>query len=209
VTPAGSSSGATERARAGPRVRSTVPPSGSVPPVRHPDAPAPGTVLSQHYAHCFGCGDRHPTGLHLHVTVADGVAVTGQFTVTPDHQGAPGLAHGGLLTAAFDEVLGSLMWLLRVPSVTARLETDFLRPVPVGSTLFIDAMASAVKGRQVFTEAVGRLGGTTGDVAVRARALFVQVDIGHFTSHGRQEEIEAVRRDPTLHRTSEAFEVNP
>jgi acyl-coenzyme A thioesterase PaaI-like protein len=145
----------------------------------------------------------------MHVTVGEGVAVTGQFTVTPDHQGAPGLAHGGLLTAAFDEVLGSLMWLLRVPAVTARLETDFLRPVPVDTTLYIDATVAAVKGRQVFTEAVGRLGGTAGEVAVRARALFVQVSIDHFTSHGRADEIEAVRRDPTLHRTSEAFEVNP
>jgi hypothetical protein len=39
--------------------------------------------------------------------------------------------------------------------------------------------------------------------------LFVQVDIAHFTSHGRPEDIDAVRRDPSLHRTSEAFEVNP
>ena len=191
------------------RVRSTVPPEDAPAPARHPDAPEPGTVLDSHYAHCFGCGERHPTGLHMHVTVGEEVAVTGEFVVTADHQGAPGLAHGGLLTAAFDEALGSLMWLLRTPAVTARLETDFLRPVPVGSTLHITAHASAVHGRKVFTEAIGRLGGADGEPAVRARALFVQVDIAHFTSHGRAEEIDAVRRDPDLHRTSEAFEVNP
>jgi acyl-coenzyme A thioesterase PaaI-like protein len=145
----------------------------------------------------------------MRVTVGEDVAVTGEFVVTADHQGAPGLAHGGLLTAAFDEALGSLMWLLRTPAVTARVETDFLRPVPVGSTLHITAHASAVLGRKVFTEAIGRLGGPDGEPAVRARALFVQVDIAHFTSHGRAEDIDAVRRDPSLHRTSEAFEVNP
>jgi acyl-coenzyme A thioesterase PaaI-like protein len=193
----------------GSRTRSTVPPADAAPPARHPDAPAPGTVLDPHYARCFGCGERHPTGLHLRVTVGDGVTVTGEFVVTEDHQGAPGLAHGGLLTAAFDEALGSLMWLLRTPTVTARLETDFLRPVPVGSTLHIVAVASAVKGRKVFAEAVGRLGGPDGEIAVRARALFVQVELAHFTAHGRAEDIEAVRRDPSLHRTNEAFEVNP
>jgi acyl-coenzyme A thioesterase PaaI-like protein len=145
----------------------------------------------------------------MRVTVGEGVAVTGEFVVTADHQGAPGLAHGGLLTAAFDEAQGMLMWLLRSPAVTARVETDFLRPVPVGSTLHIAARASAIKGRKVFTEAIGRLGGPDGETAVRARALFVQVDIAHFTSHGRPEDIDAVRRDPSLHRTSEAFEVNP
>jgi acyl-coenzyme A thioesterase PaaI-like protein len=189
--------------------RSTAPPEDAPQPRRHPDAPDPGTILDSHYANCFGCGERHPTGLHMQVTVGEEVAVTGEFVVTADHQGAPGLAHGGLLTAAFDEALGSLMWLLRTPAVTARLETDFLRPVPVGSTLHITARASAVHGRKVFTEAVGRLGGADGEPVLRARALFVQVDIAHFTSYGRAEEIEAVRQDPSLHRTSEAFEVNP
>ena len=98
----------------------------------------------------------------MHVTAGEGVSITGEFVVTADHQGAPGLAHGGLLTAAFDETLGMLMWLLRTPAVTARLETDFHLPVPVGSTLHIAAHASAVRGRKVFTEAVGRLGGPDG-----------------------------------------------
>ncbi|MEY2823137.1 MAG: hypothetical protein RLZZ485_773 [Actinomycetota bacterium] len=35
--------------------------------------------------------------------------LTGQFVVTDQHQGAPGLAHGGLLALAFDEALGKLM----------------------------------------------------------------------------------------------------
>ena len=80
----------------------------------------PGTVLDSHYAHCFGCGERHPTGLHMRVTAGEGVSLTGEFVVTADHQGAPGLAHGGLLTAAFDETLGMLMWLLRTPAGPGR-----------------------------------------------------------------------------------------
>ena len=145
----------------------------------------------------------------MHVTAGEGVSLTGEFVVTADHQGAPGLAHGGLLTAAFDETLGMLMWLLRTPAVTARLETDFRRPVPVGSTLHIAAHASAVQGRKVFTEAVGRLGGPDGPLAVRARALFVQVAVAHFTRTGgpRTSTPYDVTRACTA--ASEAFEVNP
>jgi acyl-coenzyme A thioesterase PaaI-like protein len=184
-------------------------PDTALPAVKHPEAPLPGTRLEPHYAHCFGCGDRHPTGLHLHVTAGEGVAVTGRFAVTPDHQGAPGLAHGGLLAAAFDEALSSLMWLLRKPAVTARLETDFLRPVPVGATLHIHAWCVGVEGRKVYVRAAGRLNAPDGPLAVRASALFVQVDLEHFTSHGRTQELDAVREDPSLHSSPESFEVNP
>ncbi len=75
-----------------------------------------------------------------------GLDLTGKFTVTENHQGAPGLAHGGLLSLAFDEALGKLMWLIRTPAVTGRLETDFLMPVPMGRTLYIDAKITGQAG---------------------------------------------------------------
>ena len=87
------------------RVASTTPPEGSVIPERHPLAPATGTKVPSHYGHCFGCGELHPTGLHLVAHVGEGATITAEFTVTENHQGAPGLAHGGLLSLAFDEAL--------------------------------------------------------------------------------------------------------
>ncbi len=177
---------------------------------RHPDAPAPGEQISSHYHRCFGCGDDHPTGMHMHVTAGDGLTITASFAVTEDHQGAPGLAHGGVLTAAFDEALGSLAWLLRKPMVTGRLETDFLRPVPVGTTLSILARVDAVAGRKIYTSAVGRLGGPGGRVAVRATAVFVTVGMEHFLEHGRSEEVTAaLNREDVRAAARRAFDVNP
>lgn len=191
------------------RLPSTEPPPGAGLPTRHPDAPAPGSGVGSHYAHCFGCGERHPTGLQMRVVAEEGLAMTGVFVVTGDHQGAPGLAHGGLLAAAFDEALGSLIWLLQRPAVTARLETDYLLPVPVGSTLHISARVTGVDGRKVYTAAEGCLGDAGGPVAVRASALFVQVGMEHFVTHARPAELDAIRRDPALHRGVRDFEVNP
>lgn len=123
------------------------------------------------------------------MTAGPGLTVMGQFTVGAYHQGAPGLAHGGLLSAAIDEILGSLNWLLDGPAVTARLECDFRRPVPVGSILHILAEVVGVKGRKVFTRAIGRLDAPDGPVAISAAALFVQVPLQHFVDHGRPEHI--------------------
>ncbi|MDX3574773.1 PaaI family thioesterase [Streptomyces bobili] len=185
------------------------PPAGAVKPVRHPDAPAPGELLGAHYEHCFGCGGGQSHGLHLEARAGEGVTVTAEFTVQAAHQGAPGLAHGGVLATALDETLGSLNWLLRTIAVTGRLETDFARPVPVGTTLHLEAEVTAVAGRKIYSTATGRIGGPAGPVAVRADALFVEVDVKHFVEHGRQAEIDAAMSDPDQVRRTRAFEVNP
>ncbi|MEV5431819.1 PaaI family thioesterase [Streptomyces sp. NPDC052701] len=185
------------------------PPADAVAPVRHPEAPAPGELLGAHYGRCFGCGGEQPHGLHLEARAGEGVSLTAEFTVQPAHQGAPGLAHGGVLATALDETLGSLNWLLRTIAVTGRLETDFVRPVPVGTTLFLQARVTAVAGRKIYSTATGRVGGPDGPVAVRADALFVAVGVDHFIDHGRTEEIQAAMNDPDQVRRARAFEVNP
>ena len=168
----------------------TSPPADAVLPMRSAQAPAPGQAIPSHYRWCIGCGSDHPTGLHMRITAEEGVRVTGTFTVTEHHQGAPGLAHGGLLTLALDEILGSLNWLLDGPAVTGRLEVDFRRPVPVGSTLYIEADVVGVKGRKVFTRGVGRLGDPQGPIAISAAALFIQVPLQHFVDNGTAEQVQ-------------------
>lgn len=176
--------------------------------MRHPGAPEPGTVLGTHYDQCFGCGGQ-PHGLRLEARAGEGVGVTAEFTVRPAHQGAPGLAHGGVLATALDETLGSLNRLLRVIAVTGHLATDFVRPVPVGTVLHLQARCTAVHGRKIYSSAVGRLGGPGGPVAVRAEALFIEVPVKHFTDNGRDEDIRAVMEDPDKMKVTRAFEVNP
>jgi acyl-coenzyme A thioesterase PaaI-like protein len=192
------------------RVPSTVPPEDATIPARHPLAPAAGTTIPSHFAHCFGCGELHPTGLHITATAGEGQDLTATFTVTRDHQGAPGLAHGGLLTLAFDEVFGKLMWLLRAPAVTARLETDFVAPVPVGSTLFIKARIIGQANRKVYSSAEGYLDGPDGKLAMRASALYVIVPMQHFLDNAPKEFIDHVKENPELLSfVDPEFEINP
>jgi acyl-coenzyme A thioesterase PaaI-like protein len=168
-----------------------------------PDPPADvvvGDKIGPHYAKCFGCGPDHPTGLHLETVIGEGASVTAEFTVGEGHQGAPGLAHGGVLSAAMDEAMGSVAWLLRKPYVTGRLETDFLLPVPVGTTLHIRTRCTGVSGRKAYLEAEARMGGADGPLAVRGAALFIEVRLEHFSEHGK-----GAAKPADIH----DFEVNP
>ena len=192
------------------RVASTTPPAGAEIPIRHPESPATGSQLPSHFKHCFGCGDLHPTGLHLVAHVGEGLNINAEFTVTENHQGAPGLAHGGLLALAFDEALGKLMWLLRAPAVTARLETDFLAPVPIGTTLFITARITGQQGRKVYSEAEGRLNSADGAIAVRAASLFVIVPMKHFLENAPADYLAAIKSSPGLLTfVDPEFNINP
>ena len=192
------------------RVASTSAPDGAMIPQRHPKAPPIGSQIPSHFGHCFGCGELHPTGLHLVAHAGNGVDLTAEFTVTENHQGAPGLAHGGLLSLAFDEALGKLMWLLRAPAVTARLETDFLRPVPMGSTLHISARITGQVSRKVYCEAEGRLNSVDGELAVKAAALFVIVPMNHFLDNAPKEYLDYISKHPELLAfVDPEFEINP
>ena len=142
--------------------------------------------------------------------VGNGMDITAEFVVSENHQGAPGLAHGGLLSLAFDEALGKLMWLLRAPAVTARLETDFIKPVPMGSKLFITAEITGQVNRKVYCSAVGRLNSPDGDIAVRAAALYVIVPMTHFLQNAPADYLQAIAKTPeVLAFVDPNFDINP
>ncbi len=219
-------------------------PLGTLAPLTLPDdlqpavlaagAPPAGTVLGQHYSGCYGCGDRQSGGLHLWVRVGEGVSVIARFTVTAAHEGSAGLAHGGLLTAALDETQAALMWLLQVPAVTARLETDFLAPVPVGSVVHLEARCLGVADRKIYTAARawltngdltgGELSGDENDdqnyaepgpgaeLVLRSSALFVAVPVAHFTAYAEAEVVEAALNRPAVappDQVADQMKVNP
>jgi acyl-coenzyme A thioesterase PaaI-like protein len=190
----------------------TTPPPGAEIPPRHVEAPSPGALIPSHYHRCFGCGVDHATGLHLVTTAGEGLDVVSRFEVTEHHQGAPGLAHGGVLTAAFDETMSALNHLLYRPAVTGRLEIDFRRPVPVGSVLIVRARVVGVAGRKTYTWAEGRFESESEDpgaLAVRAAAVFISVGLEHFTTHGRDADLKHAATRSEVAESAVQFEVNP
>lgn len=189
--------------------KGTVPPERAIMPERSAAAPAPGETVPSHYRWCLGCGSDHPNGLHLQVVAGEGMTMNCQLVVTEFHQGAPGLAHGGMMATAMDEAMGVLHRLLGIPAVTAHLEIDYRSPVPVGSVLHIATRIAGALGRKIYTEGTARIGSPDGPVAVNAAALFVQVPLEHFLTYAAPEQLAAAIEDRKNGGPSWVAEVNP
>ena len=155
-------------------------PADAVSPVRGASAPPAGTALANHYDGCFACGSDHPDGLHLAATAGAGVDVTTRVRLTHAHQGAPGLAHGGILAATMDETLGFLLWMLETVAVTAKLETQYRKPVPVDSDVHGRGRCTGVAGRKIYTYGTLHLGAPDGPLVAEASGLFIAVGAEHF-----------------------------
>jgi hypothetical protein len=113
--------------------------------------------VAEHGEGCFGCGPANPLGLKLEWERIEG-GVSGCFLVKPDHQGADGVAHPGVLTAALEEAM-----VLAAGSRPRRAEISLGEAsAPVGSSVAVVAwleddgtVAAAASGErgEMFAEA--------------------------------------------------------
>ncbi|WP_079681782.1 PaaI family thioesterase [Mycobacteroides abscessus] len=98
------------------------------------------------------------------------------------HAGAPGLAHGGAIAAACDDLFGFTLWIAGTPAVTRDLAVGYLRPVPLYQSHRIVARVDDHEGRTLHVSATGT--GHDGVVRFTATATFIAVDAEHFAAHG-------------------------
>ena len=122
---------------------------------------------------CFVCGAENPIGLHLDFWM-DGEQVWTEFTPRPEHQGWPGVLHGGLMATLLDETMGRAAALKGLWMVTAKMELTYRKPVPLGQPLKITASIEQMRGSRMMT-AVGHLLLPDGSVAVEARGIYLRI----------------------------------
>ena len=121
---------------------------------------------------CFGCSPKNPIGLKMKFT-EEGDICRSVFTSTREHEGWPGIMHGGILTTLLDEVMGNWLWFREIVAMTVELNVKFSKPVPIGQTITIEGKQDERKGRVIMLE--GQILLPDGTVAVKANAKFIQV----------------------------------
>ncbi len=137
-----------------------------------------GEVLPPHYPTCLGCGPDAEHGFHLSAR-RDGDDVVARHVFTAAQSGGPGIAHGGAVATVVDDLLGYLLYVVRKPGVTRKLEVEYLKPVLVDATYEVRGRVDSVDGRKVWVSCEGT--DAAGVVCFRGTGLFLEVPLSHFT----------------------------
>ncbi len=117
---------------------------------------------------CFVCGLQNPHGLKA-AFYDDGVdTVRCLYTIPAEYQGYPGVAHGGVVAAILDEVVGRAA-MIGDPNhfmMTVKMEVKYRQPVPVEVPLTL--IGKRVKARGRLMVATGEVRLPNGQVAAEA-----------------------------------------
>lgn len=140
-------------------------------PVRLKDAPV-GVTPNYHGRGCFGC--QSPEGLQVKVEFHEGLTATGRFFADPKFEGGPMVLHGGMLSLAFDETMGTSTRLVTPTAVTGTLEVSYYRPALVNQEIRIEACVEGTLRRKTYVSATAY--DCHGETLATARAVFISVD---------------------------------
>ena len=147
------------------------------------------STYGERFQYCWGCGPKNEEGLHLK-SYPSGDGESCIATVVPDDMYTGGVPHnlfGGMIATLFDcHGTASAAWFahrekgldLRSDTVigrfiTAHLEVDFKKPVPMGEEIKITARAEEIGERKVIVamemEAAGEIRAAAKMVAVAVK----------------------------------------
>lgn len=122
---------------------------------------------------CFACGLENPIGLKMAFYEDDKGRVVAEFTPGDEHQGYPGVVHGGIVAALLDEVLGRVAIAAERWMVTARINIRFRRPIPLGETLTV--MGEELGWKKRLLEAQGQIRLANGQIGAEATGTFIEI----------------------------------
>ena len=126
-------------------------------------------VLEPH--NCFACGSLNTHGIQLELHAGDGRCWT-ELELDRRFEGWEGIAHGGIVSTILDEVMAWALVDNDSWGVTARMQVEFKRPVPIGRRIRGEGRVVEVRRRIVRAEGV-LLDAADGTVLATAEGTFV------------------------------------
>jgi acyl-coenzyme A thioesterase PaaI-like protein len=130
----------------------------------------------QRFSDSIVAGAANPMGLAAQLW-RDGDVACMQVTLGKAFEGAPGRAHGGVVAALLDEVMGLMNMIHGAMAYTAQLDISYLAPTPVGEPIIARAWLARQDGRKQFVEATLHADQL---LVARAKALFISIDRSTF-----------------------------
>ena len=149
---------------------------------------APENLTPLHHTaqnRCFGCGEANPTGMHLEFFVAEDGSVVCLPVIPDSFEGPPGYVHGGIIATLLDEAMSKAVRVRGHTAMTRQMDVEYLRPVPSGAPIRIEARLVRSEGRKHWTEA--KILNAHKVTLAAGKGLFVEVRASRMTA-GRPED---------------------
>jgi uncharacterized protein (TIGR00369 family) len=124
---------------------------------------------------CFVCGVDNPVGLRVRFAPHGAQGSMARYTAPAEHAGWDGILHGGVIFALMDEALGWSLYFQNIAAVTARVETRFHRPIPVGASLIVTARVTKQRRRVFEAHAEIRTDGSGNTLLAEAAAVMCAI----------------------------------
>ena len=138
------------------------------------EAPPDDGMEMSHFPECVVSGPANPMGMSISVR-RDGEEAVADFNLGAAFEGAPRRAHGGVVAAIFDDVMGYVLVLHRTPAFTGRLTVNYRAPVPMGADMTVRARLQQRSGRKLSMTAEMRLADEPETVICDAEGLFIAI----------------------------------
>src|SRR6266699_133125 len=124
--------------------------------------------------HCFGCGGANDSGMRLTFELDETTKrATGKFILGSRYARGAGFAHGGVIAILLDEAMGKISKLTEERAVTAELNIEYRKPVPVDTEITVAGWQEEEKGRNRFR--VAEIHAADGTLLARGRGRFVVI----------------------------------
>jgi acyl-coenzyme A thioesterase PaaI-like protein len=140
------------------------------------ESPPPEGGPMRHFPECVVSGDANPLGIAMEPR-RQGDTVVADVRLGAAFEGAPERAHGGVVAAIFDDVMGYVLLLERQPAYTGELTVRYLAPVPIGKDLSVRAWLRERAGRKLWLAAEMH---HDGKLLGEAEAVFIAIPPDRF-----------------------------
>jgi len=133
---------------------------------------------------CVVCGEKNPFSLLTRFFETEDDYVVGELTAKDHHQSYPGRMHGGMISAVIDEVIGRAVQIKDpdIWGVTGELKVRFLKPTPLGETIYCFGKLTLENSR-IF-KGVAVLETKTGDLLATGEATYVKLSVDKIAEGG-------------------------
>lgn len=148
--------------------------TGEVLDIPNPDRWDNLDQLLEWWPETFVSGSQNDYGMKLSPRLENSKIIA-NYKFESRFQGGPGLVHGGILSAALDDIMGYACVIHDRSCVTAKLEINYITPVPVEKEFLLQAWVSKVDGKKLYLESAIS---SEDNIHIEGSGLFI--DLGNY-----------------------------